>query len=205
MRGLRGVMSVLIMSYAMLYASDNPVDIVRDKDRELQKAIGTYRTTPSTDNKEIIITLINGIFDFSTMGQKVLPKAVWDSASGEDRKNFIYQFRRMVENGSFSKLEMYQSDSVFYSNSEIVSGKTDLSARVWYKGHETKLLYKMQKKEGQWKVWDLIIGDMSTVRTYKEQFAEILKTKSLAELTDLLKKKADSYSVKKNEIDKTSK
>jgi len=51
----------------------------------------------------------------------------------------------------------------------------------------------MQKGDGQWKVWDLLIGDMSTVRTYREQFTELLKTKTINELTSLIQKKADSY------------
>jgi ABC-type transporter MlaC component len=52
----------------------------------------------------------------------------------------------------------------------------------------------MVKVGNQWKAYDLIIDEMSTIKTYKEQFTEFLKNKKLVELTDLLKKKADSNS-----------
>jgi phospholipid transport system substrate-binding protein len=43
----------------------------------------------------------------------------------------------------------------------------------------------------KWKVWDLVIDDLSTARNYKEQFSKILKDKSFAELIDVISKKAD--------------
>ena len=42
-----------------------------------------------------------------------------------------------------------------------------------------------------WMAWDLVIDDLSTARNYKEQFSTILKTKTFAELLEIVKKKAD--------------
>jgi phospholipid transport system substrate-binding protein len=50
----------------------------------------------------------------------------------------------------------------------------------------------MAKSNSLWKVWDLVIDDVSTVRNYREQFTTILESKSLAGLIDILRKKADS-------------
>jgi Toluene tolerance, Ttg2. len=44
---------------------------------------------------------------------------------------------------------------------------------------------------GSWKAWDLVIDDLSTARNYKDQFSQILKDKSFAELIDIISKKAD--------------
>ena len=53
------------------------------------------------------------------------------------------------------------------------------------------LEYKMSMVDGKWKAWDLVIDDLSTARNYKDQFSQILKTKSFAELIDIISKKAD--------------
>ena len=64
-------------------------------------------------------------------------------------------------------------------------------AHLWNKGKESVLEYKMSLVNGNWKAWDLVIDDLSTARNYKEQFGQILKTKSFAELIDIISKKAD--------------
>ena len=64
-------------------------------------------------------------------------------------------------------------------------------AHLWNKGKESVLEYKMSLVDGKWKAWDLVIDDLSTARNYKEQFSQILKNKSFAELIDIISKKAD--------------
>ena len=49
----------------------------------------------------------------------------------------------------------------------------------------------MTQVNGKWMAWDLVIDDLSTARNYKDQFSQILKTKSFAELIDIISKKAD--------------
>ncbi|NLD91942.1 MAG: ABC transporter substrate-binding protein, partial [Fibrobacter sp.] len=174
-------------------AGQGPVELIKSKDKELQGAIKAYNTLQSVENKNKIIALVNDIFDFQVMGQRALPKSVWDSASTAQRSSFVNQFERLVKNASITRLEMYQADSVMYTIKDSSAEKVTLNARLWYNDKQTEVVYKMQKGDGQWKVWDLLIGDMSTVRTYREQFTELLKTKTINELTSLIQKKADSY------------
>ena len=71
------------------------------------------------------------------------------------------------------------------------SDEARVVAHLWNKGKESVLEYKMSLVNGNWKAWDLVIDDLSTARNYKEQFGQILKTKSFAELIDIISKKAD--------------
>lgn len=183
----------LCLSAMLVVAGQGPLELIKNKDKELQSAIRTYNGLQNKENKNRIITLINGIFDFQIMAQRSLPKTVWDSASTAQRSLFVNQFERMIKNASITRLEMYQADSVIYALKDSSAEKVTLNARVCYKDKQTVIVYKMQKNDGQWKVWDLMIGEMSTVRTYRDQFTELLKTKTLDELTLLLQKKADSY------------
>ena len=66
-----------------------------------------------------------------------------------------------------------------------------MTAHLWNAGKESVLEYKMSLVNGNWKAWDLVIDDLSTARNYKDQFSQILKNKSFAELIDIISKKAD--------------
>ena len=59
------------------------------------------------------------------------------------------------------------------------------------KEKEAVLEYKMTLVNGVWKAWDLVIDDLSTARNYREQFSQILQTKSFEELITIVKNKAD--------------
>jgi phospholipid transport system substrate-binding protein len=193
------VFCTVVVACAMVYGEDGPKQIIMKKDSLLKNAIALYDKAHTPAARENVSTVINGIFNFSKMGQKALPKPVWDAADSARRTAFVYQFTRMLQASSVKKLEVYQSDSTLYDLTENGDYEATVSAMVWYKGRQTKLLYKMTKNNAAWTVWDLIINDLSTVRNYREQFKTILDKKSLSDLIEILKKKADSYEIKPND------
>lgn len=176
-----------------VYAEDGPWQLIVKKDNQLKNAISSYEKLHTPVALEMVATVINSIFNFSEMGQKALPKTIWDAADPAERAAFVFQFKRMIQASSIRKIEVYQSDSTLYGLSENGDREATVSAVVWYKVRQTKLLYKMMKGNATWMVWDLVINDLSTVRSYREQFKVILDTKSFSDLIGILKKKADSY------------
>ena len=99
----------------------------------------------------------------------------------------------MVRNSSAKRLEMYRTDSTVYEAPKMKKNNTEanVTAHLWYRGKESVLVYKMNLVGDVWMAWDLVIDDLSTARNYKEQFSTILKTKTFAELLEIVKKKAD--------------
>ena len=195
----RIVFCAVVLACNVVYGEDGPKQIIMKNDSLLKKAISSYDKLHTSAARENVAAVINGIFNFSIMGRKALPKPVWDAADSTKRTAFVYQFTRMLQASSVKKLGVYQSDSVFYDLPENGDREATVSAIVWYKGRQTKLLYKMIRSNAAWTVWDLIINDLSTVRNYREQFKTILDTKSLSDLIEILKKKADSYETKSND------
>ena len=53
------------------------------------------------------------------------------------------------------------------------------------------VVYKMKQENGQWRAWDFVIDDLSTMRNYRDQFSKILKEKDLDGLIETIRKKAD--------------
>ena len=108
------------------------------------------------------------------------------------QEKFVTEFQRMVRNSSAKRLELYRADSTIYEPAKMKgSDEARVTAHLWNKGKESILEYKMSLVDGNWKAWDLVIDDLSTARNYKDQFSQILKTKSFAELIDVISKKAD--------------
>ena len=187
---IRKMFALLTVFAVMAFAAEDPVAAVKKKDAELQ----TLLKKSSRNAKEIerVKSLLNDSFDFALLAKKSLAKGDWEKQDAASQEKFVAEFQRMVRNSSAKRLELYRADSTIYEPAKMKgSDEARVVAHLWNKGKESVLEYKMSLVNGNWKAWDLVIDDLSTARNYKEQFGQILKTKSFAELIDIISKKAD--------------
>ena len=182
---------ILVVGLSLLaFAAEDPVAAIKKKDGELQALL--KKSSHTAKEKERVRDLLSDSFDFEMLAKKSLSAKDWDAQDAASQEKFVSEFKRMVRNSSAKRLELYRADSTIYEPAKM---KKDNEARVvahlWNKGKEAVLEYKMTQVNGKWMAWDLVIDDLSTARNYKDQFSQILKTKSFAELIDIISKKAD--------------
>ena len=172
------------------FAADDPVAAIKKKDVELQALL--KKSTRNAKETERVKALLNDSFNFEELARKSLAADVWKAQDEASQQKFVAEFQRMVRNSSAKRLEVYRADSTVYDPAKMKGDKdARVVAHLWNKGKESVLEYKMSLVDGNWKAWDLVIDDLSTARNYKDQFSQILKTKSFAELIDVISKKAD--------------
>ena len=174
----------------MAFAADDPVAAIKKKDAELQALL--KKSTRNAKETERVKSLLNDSFDFELLAKKSLSAKDWNAQDEASQQKFVAEFQRMVRNSSAKRLELYRADSTVYEPAKMKGAEeARVTAHLWNKGKESVLEYKMTIVNGNWKAWDLVIDDLSTARNYKDQFSQILKTKSFAELIDIISKKAD--------------
>ena len=181
---------------AALFAAQDPVALLKKNDAELQKEL----VKKSHTQKEIerIKVLSSGLFDFAKMAERSLPKKTLDAITSEQKAEFSKEFQRMVENSSVHKFKTTKftpPDSTVYEEAKYRRDGAEVwvSIHTWSKGKDMLMVYKMDKEGDSWRVWDLVIDDLSTTRNYQDQFKSILETKSFSELIKTVKDKADEY------------
>lgn len=182
---------ILVVGLSLVaFAAEDPVAAIKKKDGELQALL--KKSNHTAKEKDRVKDLLSDSFDFEMLAKKSLSAKDWDAQDAVSQEKFVSEFKRMVRNSSAKRLELYRADSTIYEPAKM---KKDNEARVvahlWNKGKEAVLEYKMTQLNGKWMAWDLVIDDLSTARNYKDQFSQILKTKSFAELIDIISKKAD--------------
>lgn len=185
------IMIAIACASLMAFAAEDPVAAIKKKDVELQTLL--KKSSRSAKETERVKVLLNESFDFELLAKKSLSKGDWEKQDAASQEKFVAEFQRMVRNSSAKRLEVYRADSTVYEPAKMKKNGEEASviAHLWNKGKESVLEYKMSQVNGNWKAWDLVIDDLSTARNYKEQFSQILKNKSFAELIDVISKKAD--------------
>ena len=57
-------------------------------------------------------------------------------------------------------------------------------------GESFPVSYRMTQVDGRWKVYDVVVADISLVNNYRSQFHRVIVNSSFQELIDRLKEKA---------------
>ncbi len=192
----KSILLSLFACISLFAAQQDPVALLKQNDVELQKELKKKSHTP----KEIerIKYLSSGLFDFAKMAERSLPKKTLETVSPELKAEFAKEFQRMVENSSVNKFKnttFTSPDSTVYEAPKYKKdgAEVEVSIHSWSKGKDMLMVYKMEKAGESWRVWDLVIDDLSTTRNYQDQFKSILETKSFKELIKTVKDKADEY------------
>jgi len=193
---MKKIILASILMCATFLAAQDPVALLKKNDIELQKELKKKTHTPQ--EIERIKILSSGLFDFAKMAERSLPKKTLDTLKPEIKKKFTAEFQRMIENSSVHKFKTTKftpPDSTVYEAPKYRKDGAEVwvSVHSWSKGKDMLMVYKMDKEGDSWRVWDLVIDDLSTTRNYQDQFKSILETKPFSELIKTVKDKADEY------------
>jgi phospholipid transport system substrate-binding protein len=187
---LKRSLLVLLVVAASGFAQtkSDPVEEVRRHDQELQAMLKRYKPANLAQH-DTLKTLINGMFSFPELGKRALGKT-WATLKKPEQDSFVAVFRRMVENSSIKRLESYRADSTKYSAATGTGDKTVVTALVFNRGKSSKVVYKLFPEGESWKAWDLVLDDVSSLRSYRDQFSSILNKEGFDGLMKRLRKNA---------------
>jgi len=159
--------------------SDRMIDSLKNKGDELHK------------NPQLIYKLVNEIilphFDFEHMSQLVLGK-YWNRISADEKKQFIKEFQLLLVRTYGTAMSDYSNEVINFlpfrndGNADDVTVKTEVEQRG---GFPIPIDYSLFKKQGEWKVYDVAIDNVSLVVNYRTSFSSEIKQSGI---TALIKK-----------------
>ncbi len=173
-------------------SSTEPLTILKESSSQIKQLSESNSILSETKRDSILRDVVSKLFDFAYMGEKALGKKKYKTLSSGQKEQFSKFFPLVILKESVQQLKNYKSDSLIYGDVSFFKKKTRASIEIqnYYNDEETVLKYKMYiTKNGQWKAWDLVTDDLSTYRSYKEQFKRILSKNDFDHLIKLLEKK----------------
>ncbi|KJR42876.1 Toluene tolerance [Candidatus Magnetoovum chiemensis] len=194
---LLNTMLCLLFYISTAYAG-SAIDVIKNN---TEKVISLLQQAPhkSEDNKELkrdeIKKIIAQNFDFEEMSQRTL-SIHWKKITDTEKEEFIQLFTELLENIYITKIEKYTSGAV---NVNYIGEKGDGSNATVETEVKTSsgivlpLHYRLNNKDGNWKVYDVNIEGVSLVNNYRSQFSQILNSKDFSYLINTLKEKNKSF------------
>ena len=125
---------------------------------------------------------------------KVLVDLNKDQANELSKKGLTY-FEGWIHNimpcGNRSSCGLSVSDKeICPTYDECLSEKkVEVQSDIVTRSKSIPIYYRMVVKNGEWKVYDVVIEGISLIKNYRSQFREILQKKSPEDLLEILRKK----------------
>jgi phospholipid transport system substrate-binding protein len=135
-------------------------------------------------------------FDYDDMARSSLG-AYWRRRTPEEQQDFVKTFKELLEKSYADKIESYNGEKVAYTKEVQDKDHAEVNTKVvTNKGEEFSLNYKLHLVNREWKVYDMVIENISMVNNYRSQFNRILTTSSYDELIRRMKEKNIKVSAK---------
>jgi phospholipid transport system substrate-binding protein len=136
--------------------------------------------------------IAEAMFDFEEVSRRAL-SVHWAARTPAERTEFVGLFTDLLERAYIGRVESYTGEKIVYPAEKIDGDFAIVRSRIVPKRRgdartqETGLEYRLLKKDGRWKVYDVVIDGVSFVSTYRSQFDRIIKASSYATLVDRLR------------------
>jgi phospholipid transport system substrate-binding protein len=128
--------------------------------------------------KEKLRVIYKDMFDEIEFSKRTLTRN-WNKFSPAERVEFVKLFEQVLEKSYIDKILDYSNEKVnFYKESMLSDNQAEI---------QTKIVTSL--KDGKWKVYDVVVENVSLVQNYRTQFNDILTKNTPEQLLEILRKK----------------
>ena len=142
-----------------------------------------------TERRELLRSVISVRFDFAEMARRSLG-AEWRRLTPSQQQQFVELFTDLLRDAYVADIESYKGETVKYTREtqeeRFAVVQTILRSP---EGTEYSIEYRLHLVDKEWKVYDVVIENVSIVNNYRSQFARVINKSSFEGLIRAMKEK----------------
>ena len=161
--------------------ADKVLNILRDPKLKAQSA-------KEIKKDKLRVVYVN-MFDEVELSRRSLGMN-WNKLNNDQRQEFVKLFEQVLEKAYADKILAYTNEKIQFTKESMISGNlAEVRTRVITASREIPITYRVISKDGAWRVYDVVIENVSLVQNYRTQFNDILAKNSPEQLLEILRKK----------------
>ena len=157
------------------------LDVLRDPGLKGESAKGT--------KKEKLEAIYEQMFDGVELSMRTMG-GNWKKLNPAQQKEFTRLYRQILEKAYIDKILSYTDEKIVFPKEIMLSNnQAEVQTKVVTSSKEIPIFYKVILKGGTWKVYDVVVENVSLVQNYRSQFNSILAKNTPDQLLEILRKK----------------
>ena len=148
-----------------------------------------FHVTPGKlDDRCVDIGQVDEAFDFEELSRLSLGDH-WGQRSEAERAEFVTVFSSIISEKNFNSfVDYYRDGDIVYDREEIQPPRASVHATVPLEAETVGITYRLLRHAQSWRVYDLVIDDVSTADSNRRQYARYIDKHSFEKLMSRLKK-----------------
>lgn len=128
------------------------------------------------------------VFDFDEMAKRSLGPQ-WRDASPQERKEYVALFSELLSHTYLGKIRNVDNSEVSYVGDSSEGERALVRTIVTTGGDDFPINYRMKREGGTWRIYDVVIENVSLVSNYRNEFAGIVRKEGMSGLLERLREK----------------
>jgi phospholipid transport system substrate-binding protein len=137
-------------------------------------------------------------FSFTRMTQLAVGRD-WRQASPEQQKQLVAEFKTLLVRTYSNALTGYRNQVISFKPTRFQPSDTEVTVRTEVKqpgAQPVSIDYSLQKEADSWKVYDVVVANVSLVTNYRESFAAEVRSGGIEGLIKALQNRNKSLEAK---------
>ena len=185
------VSSLLLVCHITRVAAGEPTDKIHQTVDEVLSIVNNKALQPQERHTQIRQAVLKR-FGFEEMAQRAMGQH-WRTLTPQQRQEFVELFTDLLQRSYISRIENYKAgpQGVRYPKEDINGGQAIVHTEIMNERdpEPARVDYHLLHKEGDWKVYDIVIEGVSLVNNYRTQFNTIMMKDSYAGLVKQMRTK----------------
>ena len=188
---LLGVLGLMLVSVPSAFAGA-PREQVQSAIEKVTAILNDPNLKSAAKKSERIERLRQVIFpkfDFAEMAKRSLGSN-WQRRTPEEQQEFVKLFRELIENSYVENIDSYNGEKVNIVGEKQEKDFAQVNTKIVNnKGEEFAVDYRLLQSSGDWKIYDVVIENISIVNNYRSQFNRVIAKSSFEDLLQKLRDK----------------
>ena len=184
-------LAVLLILPLRVYAADAKTTVETQINKMLARMQEPSFKEQSRDAKLADIRkIINEIFDYQELSERTLGRD-WKKFKPEQQTEFVDLFSKLLENVYADRILAYTHEKIEFGKvTELRKDQAEVESYIITTDNKkVPLFYRLIQKDGNWRVYDVVIEGVSMIKNYRGQFREMLTNKTPEDLLQTLREK----------------
>jgi phospholipid transport system substrate-binding protein len=191
-RSIIGLNIVLLLLFSLPVYAGAPLEAVQTNVNQVLEVLRDPKLKAASAKeieKEKLRLIYERMFDDVELSKRTLSRN-WNSLNVAQRQEFVPLFRQVLEKAYIDKILAYTNEKVVFESETMVSAtQAEVPTKIVTSSKEIPITYRVLLKGGVWKVYDVVVENVSLVLNYRTQFNDILAKNTPEQLLEILRKK----------------
>lgn len=187
---------MIILMFSVPVDAGVPLDSVKKCVNEVIGIVGNPKLKGEAAKeikKEKLRVLYKEMFDEIEFSKRTLARN-WNKFTPAQRAEFVKLFEQVLEKAYGDKVLSYTDEKVdFYKETMLSATQAEVQSKIITSSKEVPVFYRVINNNGKWKVYDVVVENVSLVQNYRTQFNDILAKDNPDKLLEILRKKVSTH------------